>query len=59
MSNIINLTEDEIQLIYAACMNYGNKLSNMAKDIPNESSITNNITDRAKEAWDLARKILE
>lgn len=35
MEKIVNFTEDELQLIYAACMGYGDKLSNIAKEIPN------------------------
>lgn len=55
----INLTEDELQLIYAACMSYGDKLSNIVKEIPNESFLVDGLADKAKKAWNLARKICE
>jgi len=53
----INLTQEELQLIYAACMSYGDKLSEIIKSIPNEE--TDRLADRAKNSWDLARKITE
>jgi hypothetical protein len=27
--------------------------------VPNESEITNKLTDRAKQSWNLARKVLD
>ena len=51
-----DFTQEELQMIYAACMAYGNKLSDMAKEIPNEIEIVDSLADRAKEAWQLARK---
>ena len=54
----MELTEEQKELVYAALMAYGNKLSNIAKDIPNEMEIADGITDRAKEAWNLAKKIV-
>jgi len=53
----VDLTAEEIQLIYAACMSYGDKLSEIIKSIPNESSIINELSNKAKESWELARKI--
>lgn len=55
MDNKINFTQEELQLLYAACMSYGDKLSEVIKSIPNEE--TNNLSDRAKDSWNLARKI--
>lgn len=52
-------TDDELQLIYAALMAYGNKLSDMAKEIPNEMGVVDKMTDRAKDSWMLARKIIK
>lgn len=52
-------TQEELQMIYAACMVYGNKLSDMAKEIPNETQIVDSLADRAKEAWRLARKVAD
>lgn len=54
----MNFTQEELQLIYAACMSYGDKLSEIKKNIPNESEIVlDNLADRAKDSWNLARKI--
>lgn len=55
----INLTEDELQLMYAACMSYGDKLSDIAKQIPNESLLLDGLTDKAKKAWNLAKKYVK
>ena len=52
-------TDDEIQLIYAALMAYGNKLSDMAKEIPNETEVVDKMIDRAKDSWMLARRIIK
>lgn len=38
-------------------MSYGNKLSKIIKSIPNEE--TDKLADRAKDSWNLARKITE
>ena len=50
-------TTKQKQLLYAALMSYGNKLSDMTKEIPNEIKITNMIMDKARQSWDLAIKI--
>lgn len=50
------LTTEQKQLIYAALMSYGNKLSDTAKEIPNEITITDMITDKAKQSWNLDGK---
>lgn len=52
-------TDEELELIYAALIAYGNKLSDIAKEIPNETEATNKITERAKDSWLLARRIFE
>lgn len=58
MDNRINFTQEELQLLYAACMSYGDKLSGIIKSIPNEGeSIVNRLSDRAKDSWNLAVKI--
>ena len=60
MDNKVNFTQKELQLLYAACMSYGEKLSEVLKSIPNEEGIVlDNLSDRAKESWNLARKITE
>lgn len=53
----IEFTQEELQLLYAACMSYGDKLSEIIKSIPNEE--TDRLSDRAKDSWNLARKITE
>ena len=58
MDNRINFTQEELKLLYAACMSYGDKLSQILKSIPNEGEIVlNRISDRAKDSWNLTRKI--
>ncbi len=59
-SKNVCLTKGELQLIYAACMSYGDKLSEITKSISDEEeNIVNNLSDRAKDSWGLARKIKE
>lgn len=57
MDDRIRFTQKELQLLYAACMSYGNKLSEIIKSIPNEE--TDRLSDRAKDSWNIARKITE
>lgn len=60
MDNRIRFTYEELQLLYAACMSYGDKLSQILKSIPNEGEIVlDKLSDRAKDSWNLARKITE
>lgn len=65
MDNGINFTQEELQLLYAACMSYGDKLSEIVKSIPNESFAINGLghmhglSDRSKDSYNLARKITE
>ena len=55
MDSRIRFTQEELQLLYAACMSYGDKLSEIIKSIPNEE--TDKLSERAKDSWNLARKI--
>lgn len=55
----MNFTSEQKQLLYAALISYGNKLSDIAKEIPNEIEITDMITDKAKQSWNLAREIIK
>lgn len=60
MDNRMEFTQEELQLLYAACMSYGDKLSQILKSIPNEGEIVlDKLSDRAKDSWNLARKITE
>lgn len=52
----VEITEKELQIIYAALMHYGNSLSEMAKKIPNEEEISNQLIEKSKDSWLLARK---
>lgn len=58
MDNGINFSKEELLLLYDACMSYGDKLSGIIKSIPNEEeNIIDRLSDRAKDSWNLARKI--
>lgn len=58
MDNKMEFTQEELQLLYAACMSYGDKLSQILKSVPNEGEIIlDRLSDRAKDSWNLARKI--
>lgn len=60
MENTINFTQKELQLIYAACMSYGDKLAEIKKTIPNEDEIIlDRLADHAKDIWNLAKKAAE
>ncbi len=56
---MIELSKEDLQLIYAACMSYGEKLSDMTKGIPNEEEVSRSLYAKAKEAWKLDQKITE
>ena len=55
----MNFTTEQKQLLYSALMSYGNKLSNMAKEIPNEIRITSMMANKARQSWNLAREIIK
>lgn len=58
MDNKIELTQEELQLLYTACMSYGDRLSGIVKSIPNEEKmIVDSLSNRAKDSWNLAQKI--
>lgn len=60
MENTINFTQEELQLIYEACMSYGDKLAEIKKTIPYEDEmILDRLADRAKDSWNLAKKVTE
>lgn len=60
MNNKTIFTQTELQLLYAACMSYGDKLLGIIKSIPSEKeNIVNGLSDRAKDSWNLAKKITE
>lgn len=56
----MEFSQKELQLLYAACISYGNKLSQILKSIPNEEEIVlDKLSDKAKDSWNLAKKITE
>lgn len=58
MDYAINFTKEELQLIYAACMSYGDKLAEIKKTIPYEDEmITDRLANRAKAGWSLVKKV--
>lgn len=58
MEITMNFTQEELKLIYAACMNYGDKLAEIKKTIPNEDEIIlDRLADHAKDSWNLAKKV--
>ena len=50
-------SRNELDLMYAACMAYGNKLSEIAKEIPIELKIADLLSKKTKESWNMAIKI--
>ena len=59
METKIEFTQKELQLLYAACMSYGEKMLQISKDIPNERAMVNMLSERAEDSWSLAVKIAE
>ena len=56
MGNKMEFTQEELQLLYAACMSYGERLSGIIKSISNEGE---NIVNGLSDSGNLARKITE
>ena len=54
----MKFTENELNLLYVACMSYGKFLADTGKKLPIEDKIVDIILDRAKESYNLARKIV-
>lgn len=59
MNNKIELTEEELQMIYAGLIMYGNNLSDKCKDILCEDDIVDLLLNRSKQYYRLARKITD
>ena len=58
MDNKMNFTQEELYLLYAACMSYGDKLEEIKKSIPNEGEVVLDIlSNKANKSWNLAVKI--
>ena len=56
---LLILSNEQIDLVYAALMSYGNKILGMARELPTENDIINGLCRRSKEAFDLAEKVKE
>lgn len=50
-------SRNELDLMYAACMAYENKLFEMAREIQNEPQIADLLSKKAKESLNMAIKI--
>ena len=60
MDKTMTFTQEEIRLIYTACMNYGNKLEEIIKSIPNEEElIRDEISNKSRKHRRLANKVIE
>lgn len=59
MEKKIKFTQDELQVLYSACMSYGNTLSDIMKKNVGCNEAVDMLGDTAKESWNLARKITE
>ena len=60
METKIDFTQEELQLLCAACMSYGEKFMEIIKSTPNEEEdILDRLSDRARDSWNLAVKIAE
>lgn len=53
----MKFTENELILLQIACMKYGETLAETARNLSDEKNISDIIADRAKEAFNLMRKI--
>ena len=59
MGSKIELAEEELQMIYAGLMMYGNNLMDKCKDISSEDNIIDMLSIRSKQYYRLARKITD
>lgn len=58
MDKTPGFTQEELFLIYTACMSYGDKVSAIVESIPNErGTLLNELSDKAKASRRLARKV--
>lgn len=57
MTKAIELTQEEIKIIYGACISYGNELSNVMAKVFITDDISNRLNAKAGESYNLASKI--
>lgn len=58
MGESVFFTQEEVQMLYAACMDYGGKLAKIVKNLPNErEEISSGLSTRAAEFRKFAEKI--
>ena len=55
MGSKIELAEEELQMIYAGLMMYGNNLMDKCKDISSEDNIIDMLSSRSKQYYRLAK----
>lgn len=56
----ISFTQNEIQMVYAACMDYADRLCRIGGNMPSgERGMINRLSDRAREFWNLTAKMSE
>lgn len=59
MKHKIEFTQKELQILYAACISYGNGLRDVIKKIENCDQAVDLLDDAARDGFKLARKIAE
>ncbi len=52
-----NFSPEELENIYAACMYYGQHLTEVSKSIPNEEYIVSCLADKVKSCLEVAKKV--
>lgn len=57
MDKKVEFNQRELQVLYSACMSYGNTLSDIMKKVVGCDEAVDMLGDIAKESWNLARKI--
>lgn len=59
MDKKVEFNQMELQVLYSACMSYGNTLSDVMKKIVGCDEAVDILGDIEKESWNIARKIAE
>lgn len=57
MTKTIELTQEEIKIIYGACISYGNELANVMAKVFITDDISSRLNAKAQESYNLATKI--
>lgn len=59
MVKSIELTQEEIKIIYGACISYGNELANVMAKVLISDDISSRLNAKAQESYNLAAKITD